>query len=149
MLPFLTSALSAIGSIFGAIFQTKAAKMEAIASGVSGTIGLLKQVNATDGEIATAVSAVVAAEAQSESILARNWRPVCMLLIVVMIISFMWGYTPPNINGAMPPMLAELFEILKIGLCGYIPGRSLEKIVKTIMTPKIVEQVMKQIGGAK
>lgn len=145
--PWIMPLISGITSIFGSIFQTKAAKMEAVATGVAKSIDLLKSVNATDAEIATAISAVVSSEAQSESILARNWRPLCMILIGAMITAFMWGYSPPNINGEMPPMMQELFEILKIGLCGYIPARSAEKIVRMIMTPKIIDSVVKRISG--
>ena len=149
MLPFLGSLVNGAVSIFGAIFQTKAARMEAVAVGISKSMEVLKAANATDGEIAAAVSAVVASEAQSESILARNWRPLAMILIMALIIAFMWGKMPPNINGAMPPLLTELFDILKIGLCGYIPARSLEKIARMFMTPKLVESITKSLTGIK
>lgn len=147
--PVIGGIISAIGSIFTGIFQTKQAKMEAIASGIAGVISVLKEANASDAEIAASISAAVVADAQSESVLARNWRPLAMILIGCSVAAFYFGYQPPHLNDPMGPMMTELFEIFKIGLCGYIPARSLEKIAKMIMTPKLVEQIINSLSRGK
>lgn len=149
MLPFLTSIITGITSIFGIVFQTKAAKVEGIAMAVSKTIDLLKDVNATDAQIAQAISATIVAEAQSESWLTRMWRPMAMIVIAGMIGFWMFGHVPPNITGTMPPVLDRLFDILTYGICGYIPGRTLEKIAKVMMTPKLVNSIADQISKIK
>lgn len=145
MLPILGGIISAIGNIFGGIFQTKQAKMEAVAQGVAGIVSLLKEANASDAQIAAAVSAAVVADSQSESILARNWRPICMLLIVTAVIAFFFGYQPPHLNDPMSPMMDKLFDMLQYGLMGFIPARSLEKITKMIMTPKVIETLLSKL----
>lgn len=76
---------------------------------------------------------IIVSEAKSESWIARNWRPLIMLLFGVIIAN----------NYIINPWLSELFRInvmmnippdmwglLKIGLGGYVVGRSVEKGVK-------------------
>lgn len=146
MFPVITSAITALGSVFGAIFQTKQARLEAYATGISKVVDLLKAANRTDAEIAQAIAAAVTAEAQSESWFARSWRPLVMLTIASMVGAFVFGYVPPNIGADMPPLMEKCFELLTYGLCGYMPARSLEKIVKTVMTPKVVDTIMSKLG---
>jgi hypothetical protein len=75
-------------------------------------------------------SNIIVAEAKSESWITRSWRPIVMLTFTGMLISYWLGYSPPNIT---PELLDDLFAIIKIGLGGYIGGRSLEKIVPPIV----------------
>jgi hypothetical protein len=76
---------------------------------------------------------VITAEANSESWLARNWRPLTMLTFVVIIannyilypyLSLFWASAP---SLAIPP---DMWDLLKIGLGGYVAGRSGEKMIK-------------------
>jgi hypothetical protein len=144
--PIVASIVSGIVSIFTSVFKTKEAKATAIASTIQGSIDLLKQADATDAQIATAVATGVTAEAQSEGILTRNWRPLIMLLMAAVVAAWCWGYTPPNINNPMPPFIQECFEILKFGLGLYIPGRSLEKIAKMFLTPKLIQTILEKLS---
>lgn len=146
MLPFLGSIFSGITSIFSAVFQTKQMKAQAIMDGVKGTVDLLKQADATDAQIAAAVAAGVTAEAQSEGILARNWRPLVMLLLAAVVTGWCYGYMPPNINNDMPPFVKECFDLLKFGLGLYIPGRTLEKIVSSFLTPKLIGTIIDKLS---
>jgi hypothetical protein len=145
-LPIIGTIVSGISSIVSSIFKTKEVKAQAIASGIQGTVDLLKQADATDAQIATAIAAGVTAESQSEGVLTRNWRPLVMLLITMLIVAWCFGYIPPNINAPMPPFIEECFEILKFGLGFYMSGRSLEKIAKTLLTPKLIETMLKNIS---
>ena len=70
-------------------------------------------------------SNVIVAEAQSQSWLARNWRPITMLAFVVLIIL--------DATGALKSHLPEdVWTVIKIGLGGYVAGRSLEKIADKV-----------------
>jgi hypothetical protein len=71
---------------------------------------------------------VVKAEAQGSSWLQRNWRPVTMLTFVGLIVSRMFGWTAPNLSA---PEYLELWGLMKLGLGGYVVGRSTEKVVST------------------
>jgi hypothetical protein len=72
-------------------------------------------------------AAIVAAEAQGKSFLQRNWRPILMLTFTYIIahnyvLSPMFSLTRLEI----PP---DMWELLKLGMGGYIIGRSVEKAV--------------------
>lgn len=86
-----------------------------------------------NGELAelTAQSNIVLAEAKSESWLARNWRPMTMVVFVGLIVARWFGFTAQNLQ---PTEYLELWTIVKIGLGGYVIGRSAEKIAPTVAT---------------
>lgn len=80
-----------------------------------------------------AQSRIITSEAKGESWLQRNWRPITMLLFVGLIISRWFGLTIPNIS---PELESDLYSLIKIGLGGYVIGRSVEKI-----SPKISDAI--------
>ena len=64
-----------------------------------------------------------------------------MMVFMGMIILFWFGIVPDHLlDGEMPPMIAELFLLIKIGLGGYIVGRSVEKVAESAVLPKILNQ---------
>ena len=76
---------------------------------------------------------IIQAEAQSEHWLTANWRPLTMLTFVVIIannyilypyLSLFWPDAPQL---SIPP---DMWDLLKIGLGGYVVGRSAEKGLK-------------------
>lgn len=77
---------------------------------------------------------VVVAEAKSEHWLTASWRPILMLtftavvannLILAPYIGLMFG-----VNAALP-MPAEVWELLQLGIGGYLAGRTIEKGLQT------------------
>lgn len=70
---------------------------------------------------------VIIAEAQGGSWLQRSWRPITMLTFTVLIVAHWLGWTAPNLP---PEQVMMLLDIVKIGLGGYVVGRSLEKAAK-------------------
>lgn len=80
-----------------------------------------------EGELIRASSGIITAEANSESWLTRNWRPLTMVSFLGLLWSYWLGYAPENLT---QETLASVFDLLKIGLGGYVVGRSGEKIVK-------------------
>ena len=76
---------------------------------------------------------IITAEANSESWIARNWRPITMLSFVFIIFNNFvlvpygeaFGFPMPSVM--LPP---DMFALLKIGLGGYVVGRSAEKGIK-------------------
>lgn len=80
-------------------------------------------------------SKTVRAEAQGESWLQRNWRPILMLVIVAIVANNF--VLLPYLNaifgaGTIPALdLPEaLWELMKIGVGGYVLGRSAEKGIR-------------------
>jgi len=70
---------------------------------------------------------VIIAEANGESWIQRNWRPLVMLTFAGLIVAHWLGFTPENLP---PEQVMELLNIVKIGLAGYVVGRSAEKVAK-------------------
>lgn len=72
---------------------------------------------------------VIVAEAKGESWLQRNWRPLTMLTFVAIIISYAFGWTSPDLD---KDIVGKMFDIMQIGIGGYIIGRSAEKAAPSV-----------------
>ena len=66
--------------------------------------------------------------------LQRSWRPILMLSIVAIIVNNYLLYPYLSLFWSEAPTLVlpnDLYDLMKIGVGGYIVGRSTEKAVKT------------------
>jgi hypothetical protein len=77
-----------------------------------------------------AAADIVKAEAQSGTWLTAAWRPLTMLVFVALIVARVFGLTSEHVSEAE---YAELWELVKLGLGGYVIGRSAEKVVPAIV----------------
>jgi hypothetical protein len=117
--------IEAVGGLIDGISTTSEEKLEAKAKLLAISLEAEKVFAAADAQFAEMQSRVVIAEAQSQSALARNWRPLTMLSFVVVI---MYNYIAgPAFGAATLPVPADLWTVIKLGLTGYIVGRSAEK----------------------
>jgi uncharacterized membrane protein len=91
---------------------------------------------ADDVKVQVAGLEVVKAEAQGESWLQKNWRPITALVFVWLVVSYFYGLVAPNLSAAL---VLEIFGLIKICLGGYTIGRTGEKIAQVI--PSIVTAV--------
>lgn len=88
-----------------------------------------------DGQEFLAAADIVKTEAASSHWLAANWRPLTMLIFVTLIVARVLGWT----SSAVPVEEYEkLWDLVKLGLVGYVYGRSAEKVL-----PQIVAAVKK------
>lgn len=77
--------------------------------------------------LATEQAKTIRAEAGSQSWIARNWRPITMLTFVYIIAH---NHIIAPIFGVVSlEIVPDMWSLIKIGLGGYIVGRSAEKIV--------------------
>ena len=72
---------------------------------------------------------IIKAEASSESWLAQSWRPIMMLTFGALIVARWLGYSAPGIS---EDEILKLWDIVELGLGGYVIGRSVEKVVPSI-----------------
>ena len=70
-------------------------------------------------------TAIILAEANSQSILARNWRPITMLTFLALVVCDSFGWLAN-------PLAEQAWTLLQIGLGGYVVGRSAEKVASGI-----------------
>ena len=82
--------------------------------------------------ILQARSDIIVTEAKSESWITRNWRPLTMLNFLFIlnwfIIGEARGWPLPN-----EAFVMQVFSLLKIGIGGYLAGRSAEKVVPAVL----------------
>ena len=83
---------------------------------------------------------VVKAEAQGESWLQRNWRPLTMLMFVGLIGAHWLGMTPHTLSDAH---VTGVLDIVQIGIGGYVIGRSAEKITRTATGSGLLDRIKK------
>lgn len=76
-------------------------------------------------------ASIVREEAKSEHWLAATWRPILMLTFGGLIVARWLGWSAPGITEAE---ILKLWDIVELGLGGYVIGRSVEKIVPTVAT---------------
>lgn len=78
---------------------------------------------------------VIVAEAQSGSWLANSWRPITMLSFVAVIVNNYILFPYLSLFG-VPAVMLELpvhvWDVIELGLGGYVVGRSVEKTAATI-----------------
>jgi hypothetical protein len=89
-----------------------------------------KQLLASSAELERAAGEIVLAEARSEHFLAACWRPILMLTFGALIVARWLGYSAPGISEAE---VLKLWDIVQLGLGGYVIGRSAEKIAPQIV----------------
>jgi len=77
-------------------------------------------------ELLKSATAIIVAEANG-TFIQRNWRPVTMLTFVGLVVCKWMGWTDTSVS---PEIEYELMQLIKIGLGGYVVGRSAEKIAK-------------------
>lgn len=82
-----------------------------------------------EGQLMEAQSKIIVAEAQGQSWLQRNWRPITMITFLILVVFDCFGWLKFRLSG-------EAWTLLQIGLGGYVVGRSGEKIFKEIQKGK-------------
>lgn len=119
-----------IGDVIDKIFPDKeksdAAKLRVLELEQQGQLAVL---NAKLTELQSQAD-IIKTEAASEHWLTSNWRPIAMLTFVALIVCRWFGWAAPNLSEAE---YLELWEIVKLGLSGYVIGRSAEKVVPSIV----------------
>lgn len=96
-----------------------------------------------------AKGAIITAEAKGESWMQRNWRPLLMMVFIVLIVN---NYlVAPYLSSIFPTfkvleLPSEMWTLLTVGIGGYIGGRSAEKVYKSINERKFYESLRQDFG---
>lgn len=127
----VAKALSAVtGPLFGVIDKAVTDKDEAnqLKSDIQAQL-----IESNDSALKAKMQ-IILAEAQGESWLQRNWRPLLMLVIIAIVAN---NYLLAPYLGAMfgvgltLPLPDALWDLMTLGVGGYVAGRSAEKTVHT------------------
>ena len=118
----LPALLPVLGDLFKRWFPDPAEAAKAQQDMVMALLNQQSALNAAAGDI-------IKAEAQSEHWLAACWRPVLMLTFGALIVARWLGWSAPGISEAE---VLKLWDIVQLGLGGYVIGRSIEKVAPQI-----------------
>ena len=118
----LPALLPVLGDLFKRWFPDPAEAARAQQDMVMALLNQQAALNAAAGDI-------IKAEAQSEHWLAACWRPVLMLTFGALIVARWLGWSAPGISEAE---VLKLWDIVQLGLGGYVIGRSIEKVAPQI-----------------
>ncbi len=133
MLPLLSTLVSVFGKGLNAFFGFKQAQGDVINTAI-GTIG---QISDSDASYAQAASNAVSSVYQSGPLIERLWRPVLMWVIIVMVVGRWFGWDA--LNSLPPEEIVRIYDWLEIGLIGYIPLRTFEKLARGFQIGSILK----------
>lgn len=145
-LAIIPSVVSSVGSAIGGFFGTKQKGLETIERGMDASISALNQLNSADQAKMIASSEVLKAVQYSGSNLEKAWRPILMCIFVSMLLSFwFFGYTPPYFDQPLSPILARIFDLIEIGLVGYIGKGTVEGVVRSVNVKKLADSILDKV----
>ena len=127
MLGIITAVLPIIGKVFERILPEDPEKRR------EAEMEIQKALIENADKLELAAADIIKAEAQSEHKITSQWRPILMLGFTAMIMNnFMLAPYLEAIFGwsVVVDLPDHVWELLKIGVGGYIIGRSGEKMVK-------------------
>lgn len=122
LLPFLTGLF---GKALDSVFPNPEDEAKKIAA--MNQLQMLMIQNA--GELQKSAADIITSEIKGESWLQRNWRPMVMLAFCGLIVARWMGYVAPNLS---QEEYIKLWDIVQVGLNGYIITRSAEKVVPAV-----------------
>jgi hypothetical protein len=122
------SLVKEVGGVIDSLSTTKEEKLDAQRKLLSLQQAFQAKVMEVDAIFATERAKVIMAEATSESWLTRNWRPILMLVFTYIIAhNFVIA---PIFSLTMVVIPDNMWELLKLGMGGYIFGRSAEYVAE-------------------
>ena len=124
--------LSDVGSVFTSLREAITGEK------ITDPRKLLEDISKLETTFLNVSGKIIEAEAKSEHFLTASWRPITMLTFVFIIANnyIIVPYATALLGVEIPALelTADMWSLLKLGLGGYVVGRSAEKI-----TPKIAE----------
>jgi hypothetical protein len=126
--PIVDSALKLFDTVIERVFPNPAERDKARLE-----LLVLQQQGATK-ELEERVKVIVA-EAQSQSWLANSWRPITMLAFVAVIVNnyLLFPYLKLfGVDAVMLEMPVHVWDVIELGLGGYVVGRSVEKTASVV-----------------
>lgn len=122
--------VTSIGDVIGKFVTDPNAKLQAQIELTRIATDYQGKVLEADKELAVQQASVIVAEAKSESWIARNWRPITMLTFVYIIAHNYIFATMFHLQSV--PIPPDMWDLLKLGIGGYIVGRTVEKVAPNI-----------------
>jgi hypothetical protein len=123
---FTTGVISELGKVIDNLFTTDEERIHAKNK-------ILKVLKEQQLELQRLQSEVIIAEAKGNW-LQRSWRPILMLAFGFIVIYV--KFIAPLFSLPIPPLEDEFWNLLQIGIGGYVIGRTGEKMIKEYASTK-------------
>ncbi|HUW12352.1 MAG TPA: 3TM-type holin [Anaerolineae bacterium] len=128
----LSGIIDSVGGLLDKVSTTDAERLAAKQELLKIERDFQVAVLALDTEFAKAQADVIKTEMQSASWMARSWRPILMLTFTFIIA---WQFILAPVFGLVDVAIpTDMWDLLKIGMGGYIFGRSAEKVLPDMVT---------------
>lgn len=122
------------GAVVGGLLASRLGTSEtadAVLEEISKNPASIERINEVEASLSIALvnarGQAIVAEAQGESWLQRNWRPVVMLMFTAFVGAHFMGLTSDTISEAS---IESIMDIIQLGIGGYVIGRSAEKVTR-------------------
>ena len=122
-LSFLSGLIKPVTELVDNLHTSDEERLEAKGVLLELQTGLMSQTLAYEQKLAESQASIIVAEATANSWLTRTWRPITMLTFVFLVVYSQ--FTGTEIS-------PDMWTVIKIGLGGYLGGRSVEKSVGAI-----------------
>jgi Holin of 3TMs, for gene-transfer release len=126
LLDVLTSVFKPITDLIEHVVPSGDAKVQLQQKVLEGQITVAMQGMEYERQLLDAQSRIILAEAQGNSWLQRNWRPITALTLLGLVVCDSYGWLPNRLAD-------EAWTLLQIVLGGYVAGRSIEKTAPAIV----------------
>ena len=123
---FSTKVFKQVGEVVDELFTSEEERLEARNK-------IFKVLQDAQLELQKMQTEIIVAEANGNW-LQRSWRPILMMSFGFIVIYV--KFIGPLFGLPIPPLELEFWELLKIGIGGYVVGRSAEKIANNITITK-------------
>lgn len=137
---FLTSLFGFLGSATSGFFNLKSNQVKAVET----SLDLLKTIDTNDATSLAATANALSVILSQGSWLERNWRPLLMLLLILMVACWFFGFIPPHFNDPVTPMMDRVLTMLTIGVGGYIPARTIDKAIQQFNIGSILKTLIEK-----
>jgi len=127
------SIISVVGKGLNAFFGFKQSQGEAITTAISAVQGM----SDSDANYAAASSQAISNVYSSGPLIERLWRPTLMWVIMFLVVGRWCGW---HVLAALPEAeMMRLYDWLEIGLIGYIPLRTVEKMMRGFQVGSVLK----------
>ena len=114
--------LRPIADIVNGVYTSDEERINAQTKMLEVQVSLSQKIMEYESRLLEMQTQIITAEAQGESWLQRSWRPITMLSFLGMILADCLGLLEFRLS-------EQAWDMLELGLGGYVVGRSAEKVV--------------------
>ncbi len=143
MIPIIGGIITGLLGLGKSFFGFKEAQTEAVKKSLEIVKGLDDNDAASTAALANSLQLILT----QGSWLEKNWRSWLMVLLMILIGCGFFGIVPSHFNDPLSPMMERCFNLLEIGVGGYIIRRGIVDIVrmfnigsvlKTLINKKVI-----------